>query len=76
MRFKTRHLLLLVAGCGLACLALMPAREPSYQRRCQANLRAIGVALRAYHAAHGCFPPAYTVGALNGRLAVLGRAST
>jgi len=47
----------------IAFVALFPAigaaRTMVYKRSCESNLVKIGLALRAYEAAHGTLPPAY-----------------
>jgi hypothetical protein len=64
IRFSMRLLLLGVAfGACLLYLSLSPMRRSALDRDCKANLHAIGLALRSYHADYGCFPPAYTVDA-------------
>ena len=54
------------AAAGLLCLtmaAVLPAVQapdgPYRRTRCVGNLKTIGLALRAYHAQYGVFPPAY-----------------
>lgn len=36
-----------------------PSRDPAMRSDCARNLRVIGEAMRQYHAAYGCFPPAF-----------------
>lgn len=67
IRFSVRTLLIAVALCAPLCyllaLVIRPWQVAAWDRRCQANLRAIGLAMQAYHADFGCYPPAYTVDA-------------
>lgn len=42
--------------------AIQSARSVAWESECSNNLERIGVALRAYHAAHGTYPPAYLAG--------------
>lgn len=68
VRFTMRTLLIGVAFIslliGLVVTLVIRPRLPAWSEQgCQANLRAIGLALRAYHDDHGCYPPAYTVDA-------------
>ena len=58
----------IIVGCDTvgAWLALLlppvqTARDAELQTRCVANLRRIGVAIRAYHQRHGRLPPSFTV---------------
>ena len=44
----------------LMCVAFTPIRVSALDRRCKANLQAIGLALQGYHSDYGCYPPAYT----------------
>jgi prepilin-type N-terminal cleavage/methylation domain-containing protein/prepilin-type processing-associated H-X9-DG protein len=54
------ELLVVIAIIGVLVAILLPgvqaAREASRRAACQNNLRQIGIALHAYHAAHGYFP--------------------
>jgi len=49
---------------GLACVFLLPKIQGSFEaaqlNRCMANLKKIGMALRAYHDSCGSFPPVAT----------------
>ena len=47
----------------IASVGLLPLRRAAQEASCEANLRTIGLALRNYHSAYGCFPPAYTTDA-------------
>ncbi|MGH7138356.1 MAG: DUF1559 domain-containing protein, partial [Pirellulales bacterium] len=62
VKFRLRDVTAAVVICGLTVAALVPAvaksRESARRRQCVDNLRAIGVALRQYHEAHGTLPPA------------------
>lgn len=55
--------LLLLACMGffvaLPFMAVPSAREAARRAQCSTNLTQIGMAMHSYHAAHGCFPPAY-----------------
>ncbi len=64
IRFSVRQMMVAVAFCApLMYLSLNPMRMAAMDRGCQANLRAIGLALQSYHASYGCYPPAYTTDA-------------
>src|SRR5262245_42027284 len=64
LRLSIRGLMGLVALGGLlAHFVVLPMRERALKAGCLENLKAIGVALHAYHAAYGCFPPAYVADA-------------
>src|SRR5260370_27069838 len=60
-----RPALIVLAIAGLAVAGIVgrviidEIRAPA---RCRANLTQISLALRAYHEAHGSFPPAYVLG--------------
>ena len=45
--------------CSIATPFIHSAREGGRLVICANNLKQIGLALRNYHGAHGCFPPAY-----------------
>ncbi len=61
IRFSKWQLLFGTASvAALMYLVLTPISVSALDRGCKANLRAIGLALRSYHADYGCFPPAYT----------------
>jgi hypothetical protein len=59
--------LALIAIIGLAVALLLPAvrtaREPARRNSCLNNLKQIALALSDYEAAHGAYPPAFTVDA-------------
>lgn len=64
VRFTVWRLMIAVAVCALLSNLLVtwviqPKMVAGWEQGCQANLRAIGLALQAYHADHGCYPPAY-----------------
>jgi len=66
-------LLALLAQCGGCLVSLQPlswyfVRESSYRAACAQNLKQIGMALQAYSADHGSFPPAYVADASGKRL--------
>jgi prepilin-type processing-associated H-X9-DG protein len=64
--FSTRGLMLAVVALALLLVlfqllpALFPRRHHNNPRlSCASNLRQVGLALRGYHNAYGCFPPPY-----------------
>lgn len=60
IRITVGRLMILVALGGLVLGGYeWLARPGRFNARCQANLRAIGLALQAYHNDHGSFPPAF-----------------
>jgi hypothetical protein len=68
IRFTVWRLMIAVAVCAplsnlLVTCVIRPRMVAAWDQGCQANLRAIGLALQAYHDDHGCYPPAYTTDA-------------
>lgn len=64
VRFTVGRLMVLVALGGLMLgVSEWLARPSRYNDRCQANLRAIGMALQRYQADHGSYPPAFVADA-------------
>lgn len=64
VRFTVDRLMVAVALGGLALgVSEWLARPLRHEAWCRANLRAIGLALQAYHAAHGSYPPAFVADA-------------
>lgn len=57
---------IVLLGIALLLPSVRSAREPARRNICLNNLKQIGIALSNYEAAHGSYPPAYTVDA-NGR---------
>jgi prepilin-type processing-associated H-X9-DG protein len=56
--------LLLIAVTTIAAWIEIPRLQTAAQEtHCVANLKTIGLALKQYHAVHGCFPPAFTTDA-------------
>jgi Protein of unknown function (DUF1559) len=64
IRFSSWLLMFVIALLAPVMYAwLKPMRIAAMDRGCQANLRAIGLALQSYHAEYGCYPPAYATDA-------------
>jgi Protein of unknown function (DUF1559) len=68
VRFTVWRLMVAVVVCAplshlFAILVIRPMMVAAWDQGCQANLRAIGLALQAYHDDHGCYPRAYTTDA-------------
>ena len=61
--FSLVELLVVIAIAGVLLALLLPAvqasREASRRTQCQNNLHQLGMAMQAYHAAQGHFPPAF-----------------
>ena len=53
--------MLLGLGAAILVPAILSAREAARKSQCQCRFKQIGLALQNYLAAHGTFPPAYTV---------------
>jgi hypothetical protein len=53
---------LLAMGIALVQPVIQSARSAAWQGDCQTNLERIGLALQAYQAEHGSYPPAYIPG--------------
>jgi prepilin-type processing-associated H-X9-DG protein len=65
VRLSIRGLMVVVAiAVVITRFVAVPLRNAADQSNCQANLRAISLALLSYHSSHGSFPPAYTTDAL------------
>jgi hypothetical protein len=64
LRFSVRWVLTATAVAAVIVrFVILPMHRAAQEVVCQANLRTIGLALRNYHGAYGCFPPAYTTDA-------------
>jgi hypothetical protein len=68
LRFTTRRMMIAVSVSAfllflLQTIVIRPMQVAALDPRCKANLRAIGLALQAYHTDYGCYPPAYTTDA-------------
>ena len=68
MRMTLWRAMIVVAVCGplsglLANWVIRPRMVAGWDAGCRANLKAIGLAMQAYHDDHGCYPPAYTTDA-------------
>ncbi len=67
-RFSLRVLMISVACFAIVCAAIRWATSGDGERRCSSNLRNIGLALAAYHASFGHFPPAHVTDTQGKRL--------
>jgi hypothetical protein len=68
VRVSVKQMVLTIGLCALAFylirVIILPMQLAAWDESCKTNLRAIGLALQAYHSDYGCYPPAYTTDAV------------